>query len=68
MNTSTTGTAAGCGTPTAASNVITLTAQLDLPALIGIMRDIAQGCRYLEEQHFVHRSVAFLLVQFVKHF
>ncbi|VDP65334.1 unnamed protein product [Echinostoma caproni] len=53
MNTSTTSTAAGCGTTTA-SNVITLTAQLDLPALIGIMRDIAQGCRYLEEQHFVH--------------
>ncbi|TPP65843.1 Proto-oncogene tyrosine-protein kinase ROS, partial [Fasciola gigantica] len=57
MNTSTTSTAAGCGTTTA-SNVITLTAQLDLPALIGIMRDIAQGCRYLEEQHFVHRDIA----------
>ncbi|TNN13251.1 Protein sevenless [Schistosoma japonicum] len=57
MNTSTTSTAAGGGTPSA-SNVITLTAQLDLPALVTIMRDICQGCRYLEEQHFVHRDIA----------
>ncbi|CAL8083892.1 unnamed protein product [Calicophoron daubneyi] len=57
MNTSTTSTAGGCGTTTA-SNVITLTAQLDLPALLTIMRDISHGCRYLEEQHFVHRDIA----------
>nr|CAH8871190.1 unnamed protein product [Trichobilharzia regenti] len=57
MNTSMTSTAAGGGTPSA-SNVITLTAQLDLPALVAIMRDICHGCRYLEEQHFVHRDIA----------
>ncbi|KAF8562970.1 hypothetical protein P879_08854 [Paragonimus westermani] len=64
INTSTTSTApavAGAGTTVGfsnASNVITLTAQLDLPALVSIMRDIAHGCRYLEEQHFVHRDIA----------
>ncbi|CAH8619485.1 unnamed protein product [Heterobilharzia americana] len=57
MNTSMTSTAAGGGTPSA-SNVITLTAQLDLPALVAIMKDICSGCRYLEEQHFVHRDIA----------
>ncbi|CAI2734741.1 unnamed protein product [Schistosoma spindalis] len=57
VNTSTTSTAPGGGTPSA-SNVITLTAQLDLPALVTIMRDICHGCRYLEEQHFVHRDIA----------
>ncbi|KAF5405479.1 Proto-oncogene tyrosine-protein kinase ROS [Paragonimus heterotremus] len=64
INTSTTSTApavAGAGTTVGfsnASNVITLTAQLDLPALVSIMRDISHGCRYLEEQHFVHRDIA----------
>ncbi|XP_018654513.1 tyrosine kinase [Schistosoma mansoni] len=57
VNTSTTSTAPGGGTPSA-SNVITLTAQLDLPALVNIMRDICHGCCYLEEQHFVHRDIA----------
>ncbi|GAA35242.2 Protein sevenless [Clonorchis sinensis] len=64
MNTSTTSTAAagggngGGGAFSTNSNVITLIAQLDLAALVSIMRDIAQGCRYLEEQHFVHRDIA----------
>ncbi|CUT99340.1 tyrosine protein kinase [Echinococcus multilocularis] len=35
-----------------------LHAMLTIPDLIRIMRDIARGCRYLEEQHFVHRDIA----------
>lgn len=34
---------------------VELHAMLTIPDLIRIMRDIARGCRYLEEQHFVHR-------------
>ncbi|KAL5967290.1 ALK tyrosine kinase receptor [Taenia solium] len=34
---------------------VELHAMLTIPDLIRVMRDIARGCRYLEEQHFVHR-------------
>ncbi|VDM32544.1 unnamed protein product [Hydatigera taeniaeformis] len=37
---------------------VELHAMLTIPDLIRIMRDIARGCRYLEEQHFVHRDIA----------
>ena len=30
-------------------------AALSVPNLLGIILDVAKGCAYLEEQHFVHR-------------
>ncbi|VDD82126.1 unnamed protein product [Mesocestoides corti] len=37
------------------STAVELHAMLSIPDLVKIMRDIARGCQYLEEQHFVHR-------------
>ncbi|KAM7539096.1 hypothetical protein Aperf_G00000048757 [Anoplocephala perfoliata] len=40
------------------SGTVELHATLTIPDLMKIMRDIARGCQYLEEQHFVHRDIA----------
>lgn len=40
------------------AGAVELHALLTIPDLVKIMRDIARGCQYLEEQHFVHRDIA----------
>ncbi|VDL19093.1 unnamed protein product [Hymenolepis diminuta] len=40
------------------AGAVELHALLTIPDLLKIMWDIAKGCQYLEEQHFVHRDIA----------
>lgn len=46
---------AGGVTTAVSGGMVELEAILTIADLMRIMRDIARGCHYLEEQHFVHR-------------